>query len=101
MLHISEFVWTVRSSVLVVFNNFLLIDATDRGKISSDRKRLFFTVNQYLSFFANIPLSEPPFFRATLPIQYSTISSFVKYELDIYVYVFVGGLFSVVFFFDN
>ena len=47
---------TVRSSVLVVFNNFLLINATDRSKISSDRKRLFFTVNQYLSFFANIPL---------------------------------------------
>jgi len=28
MLHLSEFVWTLRSSVLVVFNNFLLIDAT-------------------------------------------------------------------------
>ena len=30
MLHLSEFVWIRRSSVLVVFNNFLLIDATDR-----------------------------------------------------------------------
>jgi len=38
MLHLSEFVWTLRSSVLVVFNNFLLIDATDRSKISSDQK---------------------------------------------------------------
>ena len=28
MLHLSEFVWTLRSSVLVVFNNFLLIDET-------------------------------------------------------------------------
>ena len=30
MLHPSEFVWTLRSSVLVVFNNFLLIDAKVR-----------------------------------------------------------------------
>ena len=41
MLHLSEFVWTLRSSVLVVFNNFLLIDATDRSKIRSDQKRFF------------------------------------------------------------
>ena len=41
MLQLSEFVWILRSSVLVVFNNFLLIDATDRSKISSDQKRLF------------------------------------------------------------
>ena len=39
MLHLSECVWTLRSSVLVVFNNFLLIDATDRRKISSDQLR--------------------------------------------------------------
>ena len=39
-----------------VFNNFLLIDATDRSKISGDQKRLFFAVNLYpLSFFANTP----------------------------------------------
>ena len=36
--------FTLHSSVSVVFNNFLLIHATDRIKISSDRKRLFFTV---------------------------------------------------------
>ena len=41
MLHLSDFVWTLRSSVLVVFNNFLLIEATDRRKISSDQKRFF------------------------------------------------------------
>jgi len=40
MLHFSEFVWTLRSSVFVVFNNFLLIDATARSKISSDQKRI-------------------------------------------------------------
>ena len=56
MLKLSEFVWTLRSSVLVVFNNFLLIDATDRSKISSDQKRLFLALRRYpLSFFANTP----------------------------------------------
>ena len=41
----------------VVFNNFLLIDATDRSKISSDQKRLFFAVSIYpLLFFANTSL---------------------------------------------
>ena len=59
MLQLSEFVWTMRSSVWVVFNNFLLIDATDRSKISSDQKRLFFAVSLYpLSFFANTPFKE-------------------------------------------
>ena len=50
----SEFVWTLRS--LVFFNNFLLIDATDKSKISSDQKRFFITLSLYpLSFFANTP----------------------------------------------
>ena len=54
MLHLSEFVWTLRSSVLVVFNNFLLIDATDRSEIRSDQKRFFIALSLYpLSFFAN------------------------------------------------
>jgi len=51
-----EFVWTLRSSVWVVFNNFLLIDVADRSNISSDQKRLFFAVIIYpLSFLANTP----------------------------------------------
>ena len=39
------------------FNNFLLIDPTDRStKISSDQKHLFFALSLYpLSFFANTP----------------------------------------------
>ena len=50
--------WTLRSSVLVVFNNFLLIDATDRSKISSDQKRFFIALSLYpLSFFANTPFN--------------------------------------------
>ena len=58
MLQLSEFVWTLRSSAWVVFNIFLLIDATDKSKISSDQKRLFFAVSLHpLSFFANTPFN--------------------------------------------
>jgi len=58
VLQLSEFVWTLRSSVLVVFNNFLLIDATDRSKISINKNRLFFAVSlNPLSFFANTPFN--------------------------------------------
>ena len=56
MLHLSEFVWTLYSSVLVVFSNFPLIDATGRSKIRSDQKRVFIALSLYLlSFFANTP----------------------------------------------
>ena len=59
MLHHSEIVWTLRSSVLVVFINFLLIDAKDRSKISSIKKRLFIALSLYpLSFFANTPFKK-------------------------------------------
>ena len=58
MLHFSEIVWMLRSSVLFVFNNFLLIDATDRSTISSNQKRLVFAASLYLlSFFANTPFN--------------------------------------------
>ena len=53
MLHLSEFVWTLRSSVLVVFNNFILIDTTDISKIRSDQKRFIKPIP--LSFLANTP----------------------------------------------
>ena len=40
------------------FYNFLLIDATDRSKISSDQKRVFSAVSLFpLSFFANTPFN--------------------------------------------
>ena len=58
MLHLSEFVRTRRSSVLVFFNNFLLIDATDRSKISSDQKRFFIALSLY-----------PFHFSRTLPLR--------------------------------
>ena len=44
MLQFSQFVWALSYSVVVVFNNFLLIDATDRSKISSAQKRFFYRI---------------------------------------------------------
>ena len=56
MFQLPQFVWALRSSVWDVFFNFLLIDATDRSKISSDQKRFFIASSLYpLSFFANTP----------------------------------------------
>ena len=52
MLRLSEFIWTLCCSVLVVFNNFLLIDATARSKSSSNQKRFFIALSL---FFANTP----------------------------------------------
>ena len=59
MLQFSQFVWPLSYSVWDVFNNFLLIDATDRSKISSDQKRFFIALSLYpLSFFANTPFKD-------------------------------------------
>jgi len=56
MLQFSEY---VSYSLWDVFNNFLLIDATDRSKISSDQKRFFIALSLFpLSFFANTPFKE-------------------------------------------
>ena len=56
MLQFSQFVWTPCYPVWDVFNNFLLIDETDRSKISSDKKRFFIALSLYpLLFFANTP----------------------------------------------
>ena len=58
MLQFSQFVWTLSYLVWDVFNNFLLIDATDRSKIRSDQKRFFIALSLYpLSFFANTPFN--------------------------------------------
>ena len=61
MLTFSQFVWTPCYSVWDVFNDFLLIDATDRSKISGDQKRFFIAFSLYpLSFFANTPFKQLP-----------------------------------------
>jgi len=39
-MQFSQVVWALSYSVWDVFNSFLLIDATDRSKISSDQKRI-------------------------------------------------------------
>jgi len=47
-------IWALSYSVWDVFNKFLLIDTTDKSKISSDQKRFFIALSLYpLSFFAN------------------------------------------------
>ena len=53
ILQFSEFVWALSYSMWDVFNNFLLINATDRSKISSDQKPI------------------PPFFFANTPFNLS------------------------------
>ena len=58
MFQLPQFVWALRSSVWDFFVNFLLIDATDRSKISGDQKRFFIALSLYpLSFFANTPFN--------------------------------------------
>ena len=69
MLQFSQFVWPLSYSVWDVFNNFLLIDATDRSKISIDQKRFFIALSLYpLSFFANTP------FNKKLNIKYELLN---------------------------
>jgi len=58
MLQFSEFVWALSYSVCDVFNNFLLIDATDGSKFISDQKRFLIALSLYpLSFFTNTPFN--------------------------------------------
>ena len=55
------------SSVWVVFNNFLLLDTTDRNKISSNHNRIFFDVSLYpLVFFVNSPFRNDIFMNCSL-----------------------------------
>ena len=76
ILQLNEFAWTIRSSVCVFFNPFLLKDATDRSKISSDQKRLFFAVSLYpLSFFANTPFKN--IFPVNIMSQVYFVTSFL------------------------
>ena len=59
MLQFSEFVWALSYLVWDVLNKFLLIDATDRSRISGDQNRFFIALSLYpLSFFANTPFNK-------------------------------------------
>ena len=53
MFQLPQFEWALRSSVCDVFINFLLIDATDSSKISSDQKCLLFAFH----FLQTLPLN--------------------------------------------
>ena len=80
MLQFSQFVWPLSYLVWDVFNNFLLIDATDRSKISRDQKRFF------------IAVSLNPFnFSRTLPLKQTTfcklIPATVKVVFDILIFL--------------
>ena len=56
-MQLSDFVWTLRSSVWFVFNNFLLINAANRSKICSDHHQNVFDVSLYpIHFFRTLPL---------------------------------------------
>ena len=59
ILKLSDFVWTLCSSAWGVSNNFLIIDATDRSKISNNQKRSFFAVSLY---------DTPFYFSQTFPL---------------------------------
>ena len=57
MLHLSKFVWTLGSLVLVVFNNFLLIKTQQiEVRLVVIKSAFFIALSLYpLSFFANTP----------------------------------------------
>ena len=84
-----------------VFNKFLLIDATDRSKISSDQKRFFIALSLYpLSFFANTPFNlklfnrRPTFCMCTWVLVSTGISlSFCSCSIYIIYYIsaVIGG----------
>ena len=63
MLQFSDFEWALSYSVWDFFNNFLLLDATDRSKISSDQKRFFIALSIY-----------PFHFSRTLPLKLKMLS---------------------------
>ena len=88
---VPQFVWALRSSVWGVFINFLLIDATDRIKISSDQKLFFIALSLYpLSFFANTPFNKSSFVTFFINFLIFYIKSIVLlcvYELNIIIII--------------
>ena len=105
--YVATFSICINYSVLIVFNNFLLIDATDRSKISSDQKRLIFAVSLYpLSFFANTPFktgSSLKYFHASdlwLNVAIYPFYCNPEHE-DFYITkMFVSGFFIFIFFYN-
>ena len=70
MLQLSQFAWPLSYSVWDVFNNFLLTDATDRSKISSDKKKFFDALSLCLFHFSRtLPLITFIDLKCTLKTQ--------------------------------
>ena len=64
-------------ALVVLLNNFLLIDATDRSMISSDQKCLFFAVSLYpLLFFRTLHLKPSSYSKVFWLSLYFTLFSF-------------------------
>ena len=83
MLQFSEFVWALRSAGWDVFNNFLLIDATDKSKISGDQKRFFIALSLYpLSFFANTPFKILVYMSSFTTLHVSIIIIFLNFYYE-------------------
>ena len=81
MLELSEFVLALRSSVWVVFNNFLLIDALDRSKISSNQFWIQFDVDLYPFYvFANTPFMVNSFWFAEPRVGSKLENIFVSFS---------------------
>ena len=101
MFQLPQFVWVLRSSVWDFFINFLLKDATDRSKNSSDEKRFFIALTLYpLSFFAKTPFNlklfnrRPTFCMCTWVLVSTGISlSFCSCSIYIIYYIsaVIGG----------
>jgi len=87
MLQLSEFVRTLRSSAWGVFNDFFLIDATDRRIISNYQKRLFFAVSLYPLLFSTNTLFRTIIIMILIIILWSTglnLCDFITYYIITY-----------------
>ena len=80
MFQFSEFVWALSYSVWDVFNNFLLIDATDRSKIISDQRRFFYRIKPIppFHFSRTLPLNVKKFWKFNSILKMEIIQPLIK-----------------------
>ena len=91
MFQFPQFVWALLSSVWDVFINFLLIEATDRSKISGDQKRFFIALSLYpLSFFANTPFKTPLFRMSGIYLELVFLDGFLNLGQSLFTLAIFG-----------
>ena len=91
MFQLPQFVWALRCSVWDVFINFLLIDATDRSKISSNQKRFFIALSLYtLSFFTNTPFKKSRSFPTY---------TYIYIHIHIYIHTYIHTYAFIIFYY--